>query len=112
MNSPLYLKLIGQYQNSATYAHYVNNIDWVKLHLERLCTEYAFLETGALVKHTIGGTTRVSKIRGFIVSTHSNALVGIDTGYGNIWYHEAEKPTDEEVRAFELDGHCLVLSEA
>jgi hypothetical protein len=54
----------------------------------------------------------VSKIRGFIVSTHSNALVGIDTGYGNIWYHEAEKPTDEEVRAFELDGHCLVLSEA
>jgi hypothetical protein len=109
MNLKLYTKIIDQYRNSVTYAHYENNIGWVKRHLERLCTEFAFLETGALVKHTIDGTTRVSKVRGFIVSTHSNALVGIDTGYGNIWYHEAEKPTDEEIEEF--DGHCLLVSE-
>jgi len=110
MNFKLYLKLIDQYIESVTYAHFQKNIGWVKRHIERLCTEFPFLEEGELVKHTIGGTTRVSKVRRFFISTnYAGSFVGIDTGYGNIWYYEAQKPTQKEIEEF--DGHCLVVGE-
>jgi hypothetical protein len=109
MNKKLYDELIRQYGNSVSHSHYMDSIEWVKRHLERLCTEFGFLEIGKPVKHTISGITRVSNVRGFIMNASFSPFIGIDTGFGNIWYYKAEVPMEEEIEKY--DGHCLICSE-
>ena len=87
----------------------MNSIEWVEKHLQRLCTEFGFLEIGKPIKHTIAGTTRVSNVEEFIISTSFSPFIGISTGFGNIWYYESESPTEEELKKY--DGHCLICSE-
>jgi hypothetical protein len=44
----------------------------------------------------------------FIINTSFiDAWIGIETGFGGIWYFETKKPTKEELQKF--DGHCLVI---
>ncbi len=108
MNKKLYNQLLKQYQDSVPYSHYQANIKWVKGHLERLCTEFSFLGIGKPVKFTMGDITRVAIVNEFIINTSfNNAWIGIETGFGGIWYFETQKPTKEELQKF--DGHCLVL---
>lgn len=104
MNKKLYDTLIKQYQDNTSYTRYLQSNKRVKNYLKTLCEKFGWLSVGALVKHTIDGTTRVSKVERFIVN-ENNVLV--DVGFGNIWYHECIKPSNEEVEKF--DGHCLVI---
>ena len=105
MNELLFNKLLKQYQDTTTVTAYIRSQHWVETHLRRLCTEFGWLEVGKPVKHTISGTTSVSKVEGFIINEH-NILV--DVGFGNIWYYECKQPTTKEVKNF--DGHCLIVS--
>jgi hypothetical protein len=110
MNTELYNKLLKQYQDSVSYTHYNSNITWVKKHLERLCTEFAFLGIGKPIKCTIDGTTRVCSVDEFIIETRSlSPWIGVETGFGGIWYYETIEPTKEELNEF--DGHCLVIED-
>jgi hypothetical protein len=104
MNYALYNDLVKQYEDTTTVTAYQRGKDWVFGHLERLCSEFEFLGVGKPVKHTIAGTTRVSKIEGFIVGDHG---IFVDTGFGNVWYYETKKPSTAEIKKF--DGHCLVI---
>lgn len=104
MNTALYNSLIKQYQDNTTVTRYFLSKDWVESHIKTLCEKFGWLSVGGLVKHTISGTTRVSKVKRFIVNEH-NLLV--DVGFGNIWYYECTKPSSEEMEKF--DGHCLIL---
>jgi len=91
---------------SVTYTQFQRHIKWIKWHIERLCTDFSFLEEGVLVKHTnVFGTTMVSKVEKFIINHN---FIGIDTGFDTFWYHEVEKPTEEEIKKF--NGHVLVVS--
>ena len=104
MNLKLYKELIKQYQDNTSTTRYLLSVDWVENHVRRLCQDYGWLSVGALVKHTISGTTRVSQVEKFIVNEH-NILV--DVGYGNIWYYKCIQPSKKEISKF--DGHCLVI---
>jgi len=105
MNEELYFKLFRQWQDSTNVTTYFKTKDWVDWHLTKLATEFGWLGVGVPVKHTIGNFTRVSNVLSFIV-THNHILV--ETGFGNVWYHECIKPTEAELK--EYDGHCLVCT--
>jgi hypothetical protein len=108
MNTKLYNQLLKQYQDSVPYSHYKSNIKWVKGHLERLCDEFYFLGVGEPVKFTMDGITRIATVEEFIINTSFfDPWIGIETGFGGIWYYETEKPTKEELKQF--DGDCLII---
>ena len=104
----LYQKLVKQLEDSLTVSQYKLHSTWVMGHIDRICREFSFLEVGKPVKFTMDGITRVSILRGIILApSYMNAFVGIDTGFGNIWYYEAKEPTKAELKKF--DGHCLIF---
>lgn len=106
----LYQKLVKQLEDSLTVSQYKLHSTWVMRHIDRICREFSFLEVGKPVKFTMDGITRVSILRGIILSPIGmNAFVGIDTGFGNIWYYEAKEPTKAELKKF--DGHCLIVKD-
>jgi hypothetical protein len=108
MNTELYNKLVKQFEDQTNITRYKLSWDWVNRHLERLCTEFSFLELGKPIKFEISGTLRVANFEEFIVTEH---FIGLDTGFGNIWYYEVKQPTKKELREFKRDGHCLVIEE-
>lgn len=104
MNYALYNELVRQYEDTTTVTAYKKSKDWVLRHIDRLCSEFGFLGVGEPVKCTISGTTRVSKIQGFIVGEHG---ILVETGFGNVWYYETKKPSATEIKKF--DDHCLII---
>jgi hypothetical protein len=108
MNTELYNKLVNQFKNETSVTGYESSWKWVNRHLVRLCTEFSFLEVGKPIKFEIEDTLRVANFEEFIVT---DDFIGLDTGFGNIWYYEAKEPTKKELREFKKDGDCLVIKE-
>lgn len=104
----LYKLLIKQFEDSVSVSQYKLYSVWVLRHIDRICLEFGYLEVGKPFKFTICGTTRVAILDGFIIQTGMiNSFIGLETGFGNVWYYEAKEPTKAELNKF--DGHCLVL---
>jgi len=108
MNMELYNQLLKQYGDEVTHNQYVSGLSWVKRHLERLCNEFPFLGIGNPIKCTIGGTTRITNVERFVINANSmSGWIGIETGFGGVWYYETQKPTEDELKNY--NGDCLII---
>lgn len=109
MNEKLYNELVKQFKNEFTVTEYNSHKNWVLEHFRRIATNYSFLKVGSPVKHTIDGCTRVSTMNEFVINLGMDSFIGVDTGFGCMWYYECKKPTTDEMKKF--DGHCLIVGE-
>jgi hypothetical protein len=104
MNEKLKDELIYQFESKFTVTQYHLHKNWVLNHIYRLAEEFGHLEIGKPFKFTIGDITRVAILKGFVIGSN---FIGVDTGFGNVWYYQTSKPTKAELKKF--DGHCLIV---
>jgi hypothetical protein len=108
MNKKLYDLLVKKFENSVSVSQYNQQKVWVLNHFERLATEFSYLGIGKPVKHNIDGCVRVSNVEDFVISLGWESFIGVETGFGCVWYFECIRPTKKELKEF--DGDCLVIS--
>ncbi len=96
-------KLTKQLKDTFTVTLYEHCSKWILSDIDRLC-EKEFIDIDKPIKFTIGEITRIAKINHILFNSEGIVL---DTGFGNIWFYDAIKPTKEELKIF--DGHCLIL---
>lgn len=105
MNIKLYNYLVKKFEDENSVTQYNKHKNWVINHITKISTEFEFLKIGTPIKYKIGDVYRISKLEDFIIDPYG--FIGVDTGFGILWYYEIENPTKIEVDKF--DGHCLVI---
>ena len=108
MDKKLYNLLVKKFEDSVSVSQYNQQKVWVLNHFKRFATEFSFIEIGKPVKHNIGGCLRVSNVTDFVISLGWENFIGVETGFGCVWYFECVQPTNQELKDF--DGHCLVIN--
>jgi hypothetical protein len=108
MDEKLYNQLVKKFKDEFTVTEYNSHKTWVLEHFRRIATSYQFLKVDSPVKHTIDGCTRISTMDEFVINIGMDSFIGVDTGFGCVWYYECLCPNKEEISRF--DGHCLVIS--
>ncbi len=98
MNTKLYNELVEQLEKEMTVAEYKRHGQWYLTHIERIATDFPFLEKGRAVKADIGGFEQIATVKRFIFNQGWDMNVLVDTGYGNVWYYETSKPTIKEIK--------------
>jgi hypothetical protein len=108
MNKKLYNLLVKKFKDSVSVSQYNQDKVWVLNHFKRFATEFSFIEIGKPIKHNIDNCVRVSKVEDFVINLGWDSFIGVETGFGCMWYYECMQPTKQELKDF--DGHCLVIS--
>ena len=92
MNVELYDKLVKQFEDKATVTAYKQNSKSVLFHIERLVTNYPFLDIGTKVKYKDEFGTKTVTIKEFyIYYGFEGTGIMVITDFENFYYHETEK---------------------
>ena len=104
MNNKLKQILIKKLEDEFTVSQYKSFSDFILKHIGRI-SEKDFIDINKPIKFDIMGTVRIAKIQD--IHIHPTESILLETGFGNIYYYEAKKPTQKELNKF--DGHCLII---
>ena len=89
MNTHTHDYLVDMLESQMTVKNYKRHGQWYLKHIDKLATNYPFLEIDAEIKVTIDGEEIECIVVDFILNWDEGILV--DTGYGNVYYHETKK---------------------